>query len=157
MEMENKTVQSLRAGSETVPTAVEKWNKINWRIELEKLYICEMPQKYFLLTAQLFQVLIHLENCWDPLVYILWPGGDSRSSFLELWWWCWWWLVSSCARLLGECLTIHSPPALFSVLKWRLVRAHKFHSLCQGQSTVAQQAETNVAECSLTSCVWALF
>ena len=27
MEKENKTVQSLRAGSETVPTAVEKWNK----------------------------------------------------------------------------------------------------------------------------------
>ena len=37
--------------------------------------------------------------------------------------------------------------------KWRLARAHKFHSLCQDQSTVAQRAETTVAECSLTSCV----
>ena len=36
-------------------------------------------------------------------------------------------------------------------------RSNIFHSLCQDQSTVAQRAETTVAECSLTSCVWARF
>ena len=40
----------------------------------------------------------------------------------------------------------------FFFLKWRLVQAHLFHSLCQDQSTVAQQAETTVAKCSPTSC-----
>ena len=39
------------------------------------------------------------------------------------------------------------------VFKLRLARVHQFHSLCQDQSTVAQRAETTVAECSLTSCV----
>ena len=39
------------------------------------------------------------------------------------------------------------------VFKRRLARVHQFHSLCQDQSTVAQQAKTTVAECSLTSCV----
>ena len=41
----------------------------------------------------------------------------------------------------------------FFFLKLRLARAHYFHSLSQDQSTVAQQAETTVAECSLTSFV----
>ena len=36
----------------------------------------------------------------------------------------WWWLFSSRARILGECLTIHSPPALFLGLKRRLAHAH---------------------------------
>ena len=35
--------------------------------------------------------------------------------------------------------------------KWRLAHVHYFHSLCQDQSTVAQRAETTVAECFLTS------
>ena len=47
--------------------------------------------------------------------------------------------------------------ALFFFLKWRSARAHQLHSLCQDQSTVAQRAEMTVAECSLTSCVWARF
>ena len=38
----------------------------------------------------------------------------------------------------------------FFFIKWRLARAHLFHSLGQDRSTVAQQAETTVAECSLT-------
>ena len=42
-------------------------------------------------------------------------------------------------------------------LKWRLARAHYFPSLCQDQSTVAQWAETTMAKCSLTRCVWARF
>ena len=58
---------------------------------------------------------------------------------------------SSLARILGECSTIHSPPALFFFLKRTLARAHQFHSLGQDQSTVAQQTETTVAECFLTS------
>ena len=62
---------------------------------------------------------------------------------------------SSRARLLGECSTVHSPPALFFFffLKWRLAHAHWFHSLDQDQSTVARQAETTVTECFLTSWV----
>ena len=46
-----------------------------------------------------------------------------------------------------------SPPELFFFfLKWRSARAHQLHSLSQEQSTVAQRAETTVAERSLTSC-----
>ena len=37
---------------------------------------------------------------------------------------------SSRARILGECSTVNSPPALF-FLKWRLACAHLFHSLRQ--------------------------
>ena len=33
-------------------------------------------------------------------------------------------------------------------MTWRLACTFLFHSLCQDQSTVAQQAETTVAECS---------
>ena len=63
---------------------------------------------------------------------------------------------SSLAKIWGECSTIYSTPALF-LWKWRLARAHLFHSLCQDQSTVAQRSETTVAESSLTSWVWARF
>ena len=42
-------------------------------------------------------------------------------------------------------------------LRWRLVHAYQFHSLCQDKSTVAQRAEMTVAECSLTSCMLAHF
>ena len=50
--------------------------------------------------------------------------------------------LSSCARILGVCLTNHSPPALFFFFSWRLGHAHLFHSLGQDQYTVAQPAET---------------
>ena len=65
---------------------------------------------------------------------------------------------SSLARNLGECTTFHSAPSLyfcflFVCLKWKLARAHFFHFLGQNQSTVAQRAETTVAEHSPTSCV----
>ena len=46
----------------------------------------------------------------------------------------------------------HLKPRLrfFKILffKWRLARAHLFHSLGQDQSTVAQRAETTVTDCS---------
>ena len=68
--------------------------------------------------------------------------------------------ISSLARILGECSTIHSPPALFFslffFLMWRLARPHLFHSVYQDQSTVAQRAEMTVAKWSLTG-VWAHF
>ena len=59
---------------------------------------------------------------------------------------------------LGECrpfiLQLHFLFfILFFLLKSRLARAHQFNSLCQDQSTVAQQAAMTVAECSLTSCM----
>ena len=70
--------------------------------------------------------------------------------------WLWSASFSSFARIFGECSTINSPPALFSFfLKWKLARAHYFHTSCQDQSTVAQRAETTSSRCSLTSCVWA--
>ena len=43
------------------------------------------------------------------------------------------------------------------VFSWRLGREHLFNSLHQDQSTVAQRAETTMAKCPLTSCVWACF
>ena len=60
-------------------------------------------------------------------------------------------------RILGESLTIHSSPALFFFLKWRLARTHEFHFLGQDQSTIAQWPEMTVAECFLSSCMWAHF
>ena len=62
---------------------------------------------------------------------------------------------SPLARISGDGSTIHSPPALFFFvvvcfcLRLRLARAHLFHSSGQNQFTVAQRAETTVAECSL--------
>ena len=64
---------------------------------------------------------------------------------------------SSLAKIMGECLTTHSLPSLFVLLKWRLAHVHQFHSLGQDKSTVAQRAETTVAKCSLTSCMWVCF
>ena len=67
-----------------------------------------------------------------------------------------WWLFR---RLLGSWENVR-PFILrlpFFFLKWRLARAHSFHSLCQDQSTVAQRAESTLAGCSLTSCVWTHF
>ena len=67
-------------------------------------------------------------------------AGNTAPVYDSMWWWWWWWFwvvvaFSSLARILGECSTIHSPPALFFFFfKWRLARAHKFHSLGQDQS-----------------------
>ena len=41
----------------------------------------------------------------------------------------------------------------FFFRKWRLARLHYFHFFGQDQSTVAQRAETTVAERPLISCV----
>ena len=70
----------------------------------------------------------------------------------------WWWLFPRLQGFLENVQPFTPRPCLFCFfLKWRLARAHKFQSLCKDQSTVAQQAEMTVAECSLTSCVWARF
>ena len=61
--------------------------------------------------------------------------------------------LSVLGRILGECSTIHSPPALlfvFVCLKWRLARPHYLKCLFQDQSTVAQRAEITVTKCSLS-------
>ena len=52
-----------------------------------------------------------------------------------------WWLFPRLRGFLGACLTIHSPPALFFFLKWRLARTHQSHSSSQDQSTLAQRAD----------------
>ena len=63
------------------------------------------------------------------------------------------------ARILGECSTIQFPPALFFFFFFEVVINSRslIPLIIQDQSTVAQRAETNVAECSLTSCVSARF
>ena len=65
---------------------------------------------------------------------------------------------SSCLRILGECSTIHSVPALFFSSSEVEISSHTLIPLFgQDQSTVAQRAEMTVTECSLASCVWACF
>ena len=61
----------------------------------------------------------------------------------KVWWWLWSFIPCLCF--------------FFFFLKWRLPSIHTFHSVCQDQSTVAQQTEMTVANCSLLSCVWACF
>ena len=58
--------------------------------------------------------------------------------------------VLACEEL-GRLFDLSFPACTF-FLMGRLPRAHLFHFLCQDQSTVAQRAETTVAECSLTRC-----
>ena len=55
-------------------------------------------------------------------------------------------------RLEDSFLAYPPPP-----FKWRSVPAHKFHSLGQDQSTVAQRTEMIVTECFLMSCRWVCF
>ena len=62
---------------------------------------------------------------------------------------------SSHARIWGECSTIHSLPVPFFLSFEVEISLSTFLYLCQDQSTVAQRAETTVAEWSLTSCMWA--
>ena len=65
-----------------------------------------------------------------------------------------WWLFHRLRGFFSS--TIHSSAAFF-FKNWRLARTDFLNSLCQDQPTVAQRAETTVAECSLKSCVWARF
>ena len=65
-----------------------------------------------------------------------------------------WWLFPRLRGFWEKVGTFHHRLRLFFVLfKERLARAHLFHTLCQDQYSVAQRAETTVAEHSLTSCV----
>ena len=59
-------------------------------------------------------------------------------------------------RCLGEGSTFILCLCLF-FLKSTYVRVHQSHFLGQDQSTVAEQAETTVAECFLVSCVCARY
>ena len=92
----------------------------------------------------------------------------DRRSRAVTWWW-WWWLFPHMRGFLEKWLIIHSPPALLLLLLlfflffsffWsveRLVHSNSTIFLCQDQSTVAQHAEMTVAECYLTSLMWACF
>ena len=79
-----------------------------------------------------------VSDCWSLLCVI--------SCFI---WWCRCCCFFPRMRGLGGGVssTIHSLPAVFCFCFCF------FHSLSQNQSTVAQRAETTVAERSLTSCV----
>ena len=63
--------------------------------------------------------------------------------------------ISSRVRGFGENVRPSIPRLHLFVLKWRLAHAHQFHFLRQDQRTRAQWAETTVAQCVLTSYVWA--
>ena len=58
--------------------------------------------------------------------------------------------VLSLARILGECSTIHSLPALFCFFKVEIRLCTLIPLLRPGLVTVAQRTEMTVAECSLT-------
>ena len=69
-------------------------------------------------------------------------GGGGRGFFPPL------------ANILGDCSTIHSPPAFFIfILKVEINSCTLIPLFRQGQFTVAHRAETTVAEFSLTSSV----
>ena len=110
----------------------------------------------------------------------LWQKGNQTSTcdvinetcFALIWSWqlAWRWIVvvvvvvvmvvafSSSERFWENVRQFIPPPSLAHfLLKWRLSRANKFHFLGQGQSTVAQRAETTMDECSLASCVCTRF
>ena len=65
-----------------------------------------------------------------------------------------WWLFP-CLRKFGGKVWQFIPYLHFLFFSRRSVCTHQFHFLGQDQSTVAQRAETTVAEYSLTSCMWA--
>ena len=68
--------------------------------------------------------------------------------------------LSSLAGISGEGLLVHCPPVLFLFFFSSgdpLAHTNSTFFLGQDQSTVAQQTETTVAKCFLTSCVWAQF
>ena len=75
----------------------------------------------------------------NPNILLLSCGGGGGGFFLA-------------CEDFGRRLAHPIPAYAFFFLKWRLACAHKFHTLCQNQSTVAQRTETTVAECSLLSC-----
>ena len=82
----------------------------------------------------------------------------TQLSFSALWWWWWWWWLFPRVWGFLENVQQFIPRLHFSFfLKWRLARTSLFLSLSLDQSTVAQQAETTVTECSLMSCLWAHF
>ena len=65
------------------------------------------------------------------------------------WWWCGGFFLA--CEDFGENVRQFIPRLRFFsffLLKWRLARAHLFHSLSQDRSTVAQRAEASVTECS---------
>ena len=70
------------------------------------------------------------------------------------WWWCGGFFLA--CEDFGENVRQFIPRLRFFsffLLKWRLARAHLFHSLDQDQSTVDQRAETTVTVRSPMSCV----
>ena len=82
---------------------------------------------------------------WDKRIEKIW-GHLSFSTLMVA--------FPLIVRILGECSTIRSLPVLFFFFFFSGDScAHYFHSLTQNQSTVAQQAEMTVTECSLTSWV----
>ena len=66
--------------------------------------------------------------------------GECVCVCVCVWGGLWWWVLP---RLRGFWKNIRPFISRLSfLLKWRLARAHWFHSLGQDQSTVAQRAET---------------
>ena len=69
-------------------------------------------------------------------------GREARAGYGETSWW-WWWLFSSLARILGECLTIHSLPVLFFFFLVVEISLHTLIPLCMPGSVHGGSASWN--------------
>ena len=86
---------SVTAGSEIVPTAVDRWKKISEELNrkniLAKCHTITSDSQLRWFQVRLLRKLlqtnrfISAKNYWVTRVYILWPGEGGRSSFLEVW------------------------------------------------------------------------
>ena len=125
----------------------------------KKISICEEEQEK---KPQIFSNPAHC-RWWDCAPTILTSGPWTVTDCIQVAStlvppvcnWLTFIALSLLAKILGERLIIHSPLRFFFF--WSADQIVQFHSLCQDQSTVAQWAETTLAKCSLTSCLWAHF
>ena len=97
------------------------------------------------------QVMLQASHCMTDQQADCCTAGTSH--YMSGWWW---WLFPHMQGSWGRFNDSFLNSAYFFFSQWISVHAHQFHFLGQGQSTVAQQANMTVANCSLASCMWAL-
>ena len=87
------------------------------------------------------------------MLFISWGSINWQSNWWKLNW-------GSRSVYSGVAFSSHSGGRFdhsFPTCRCRSARAHQFHSLRQGRSTVAHRVETTVVECSLASHAWTRF
>ena len=93
----------------------------------------------------------------------IWTVGHAvlLPASKKSWWWWWWWLFPHLRGFLGECMTVHSLPALFCKVEIcvRTLIPFFFFSFSLSLSLffffLPQSVHSGAAQ--LTSCVWAHF